>query len=54
MPWGPISCTAVPRFVGAGPDGLGIGVELHVMERADRLLWNAHYRKALADHAGRP
>jgi hypothetical protein len=48
MPWGPISCTAVPRFVGETRNGRGIGVELHVMDRGDRELWNAHYRRVLA------
>jgi len=52
MPWGPISCTAVPRFIGETANGRGIGVELHVMDRGDRELWNAHYRRALADHSG--
>jgi hypothetical protein len=45
MPWGPISCTAVPRYVGESPNGPGIGVELHVMDRGDRELWNQHYRR---------
>jgi hypothetical protein len=49
MPWGPMSCTAVPRFVGETPNGRGIGVELHVMDRGDRELWNAHYRRVLAE-----
>jgi hypothetical protein len=50
MPWGAISCTAVPRFVGLTPEGRGLGVELHVMDRGDRALWSAHYRRALAEH----
>jgi len=47
MPWGEITCTAVPRFVGDAPDGRGMGVELHVMGRGDREMWNAYYRRAL-------
>jgi hypothetical protein len=53
MPWGPMSCTAVPRFLGETPSGKGIGVELHVMDRGDRELWNAFYRRALADYVER-
>jgi hypothetical protein len=45
MPWGAISCTAVPRFVGDTDHGHGVGVELHVMDRGDRAMWNAHYRR---------
>ena len=48
MPWGPISCTAVPKFVGETPDGHGIGVELHVMDRGDRAMWHLHYRRLLS------
>lgn len=44
-PWGQVSCTAVPRFVGETPQGRGIGVELHVMDSGDRELWNAHHRR---------
>lgn len=44
-PWGPISCTAVPKFVGETPQGRGIGVELHVMASGDREMWNAYYRR---------
>ncbi len=44
-PWGPISCTAVPRFVGETPHGQGIGVELHVMDSGDREMWHKHYRR---------
>jgi hypothetical protein len=53
MPWGAIACTAVPRFVGESPDGRGIGVEFHVMDKGDRELWTTHYRRALAEHQGR-
>lgn len=53
MPWGPMSCTAVPRFIGETENGRGIGVELHVMDRGDRELWNAYYRRVLAEHPGR-
>lgn len=44
MPWGPIACTAVPRFVGDTADGRGIGIEFHVMDHGDRVRWNAYYR----------
>ena len=53
MPWGPMSCTGVSRFVGETAIGHGIGVELHVMDRGDRELWNAHYRRTLAELAAR-
>lgn len=49
MPWGPMSCTAVPRYVGVNENLRGIGVELHVMDRGDRELWAAHYRRVLAE-----
>jgi hypothetical protein len=50
MPSGPISFTAVPRYVGDAGDGRGhgIGVEVHVMEYGDRARWSAHYRRQLA------
>lgn len=51
MPWGEIACTAVPRFVGDCRDGHGMGVELHVMDRGDREMWNQYYRRVLAEHA---
>lgn len=54
MPWGPISCTAVPRFVGDGPDGRGIGLELHVMDSGDRDRWASFYRRTLAERSVRP
>lgn len=52
MPWGEISCTAVPRFVGEGPDGRGIGIELHVMDLGDRDRWSSFYRRLL-ERSGR-
>jgi len=33
LPTGPISATAIPRYVGDKPNGHVIGVELHVMQR---------------------
>jgi hypothetical protein len=45
-----ISCTAVPRFVGASPVGEGIGFEFHVVEPGDRSAWYEYYRTILADH----
>jgi len=53
MPYGAVSCTAVPRFVGDTPHGHGIGVELHVMDRGDRELWNVYYRRQLAEAVAR-
>jgi len=46
LPTGPISATAIPRYVGDKPDGHGIGVELHVMDSSDRELWSSFYRQA--------
>lgn len=48
MPWGPVDFTAVPRFVGLTPIGAGLGLEFHVMDKSDRELWAAHYRRGLA------
>lgn len=53
MPWGELSCTAVPRFIGESPDGRGIGIEFHVMDRGDREMWHAYYRRATAAHGVR-
>jgi hypothetical protein len=47
MPWGEIACTAVPRFFGDTPDGRGMGLEFHLMDPADRQMWNTYYRKTL-------
>ncbi len=52
LPHRTISCTAVPRFVGDGPDGHGVGIELHVLDPGDRAAWHAWYRNCL-EEAGR-
>lgn len=49
MPWGELTCTAVPRFAGVTPHGRGLGIEFHVMDRGDRDRWTAHYRRVLAE-----
>jgi hypothetical protein len=47
-PWGPVQCTAVPRFNGSGSGGRGIGMEIHVMDRRDREMWHGHYHQVLS------
>lgn len=51
LPTGPVSMFVSVRFVGETVSGHGIGVEIFLIEAADRTAWSDHYRALSGERA---